>query len=114
MLCRDSDYRTVANSPDWNVISVKADVVEDTYAMLMVVKARNVTSGDTAIVLYVLEAWLCHVTTELTTKAEVEQARIKETHNGFEVTSQTIYIVMTPSDDEGALVLAVYDAKAEN
>ena len=39
LLCRDSDYRTVASDPDFDVVKVLADIDESTYAMLMAIQA---------------------------------------------------------------------------
>ena len=57
MVCRDSDYRTIAGHPDFDVVSVQADVSMKGYLMLMTVMAvpKTYTYGMSRVTsLYVL------------------------------------------------------------
>ena len=66
MLCRPSDYRTIASDPNYDVVSVLADVDELGYEMLLTMKAepKFFTSLTHVIAIYLLEGWLCKVHSE--------------------------------------------------
>ena len=46
MLCRESDYLTVASDPNFDVVKVKASVSEHGYHMLLYVEAKAKANGE--------------------------------------------------------------------
>ena len=57
-ICRNSDYRTVASDPNFDVTSMQADVYERGYYMLMSVTARpKDNSFEETTVIYVFGGW---------------------------------------------------------
>ena len=66
MICRKSDYRTIASDPEYDVTSVQADVYEQGYYMLMSVTAtKKDNPQDQATVIYVFGGWQCKVELEV-------------------------------------------------
>ena len=61
MLCRPSDYRTVASDPDYDAIAVQADIGERGYHMLLMVTAQRKSSSELTTIIYVLGGWECQV-----------------------------------------------------
>ena len=60
LLCRKSDYRTLASHPEWDVTKVRADVSESGYLMLMTVTYSQKSSPSTLnTFIYVLNGWEC-------------------------------------------------------
>ena len=69
MICRSSDYRTVASDPDFDVIEVHADFSEIGYHMIMAVTAEPKHASsynfDKITSVYVLSGWECYVRVEV-------------------------------------------------
>ena len=65
LICRPSDYRTIANDPDYDVVNVVADVGALGDNMLMAVNAEQKGTQDKVSSTYLLGGWDCKVRTEI-------------------------------------------------
>ena len=80
LLCRDSDFRTVAADPYYNVVEVSADVQPSGYLVLKMLKAKPVATPGAleTTYLYVLNGWQCKVEFEVELQDTVVTAIIAD------------------------------------
>ena len=78
LLCRDSDFRTVAGDPYYEVIQVHADVQESGYIMLNMLKVvpRDSPNESPLTYIYVFDGWRCKVELEVEILSQVITATI--------------------------------------
>ena len=78
LLCRDSDFRTVAGDPYYEVIGVQAEVQESGYNILNVLKVvpRDSPSDSPLTYIYMLNGWKCKVELEVEIQSQVITAAI--------------------------------------
>ena len=78
LLCRDSDFRTVAGDPYYEVTEVHADVQESGYIMLNMLKVvpRDDPNASPLTYIYVFDGWKCKVELEVEIESQVITATI--------------------------------------